>query len=211
MEPGVPKPVCLAVTPKLALAVPCPGWLGRRQSHVRPQSDRQVFHPAGSSSWYAFSGSLTSHTSAVSTGLPASARLSGSYASAGSPDSHASAGSSGYHTQPACTVPVPRPARQAPPGAVTPSPTLTSWRSRAPGSPALRTPATVITHTCLSSSGASAIIGLTWTYVNSVITSPIQRGKTIFSQPPIVQVLPLKKMREACNFHHRYTSTMTDF
>jgi hypothetical protein len=25
-----------------------------------------------------------------------------------------------------------------------------------------------------------------------------------------VQVLPLKKMREACNFHHRYTSTMTD-
>ena len=26
----------------------------------------------------------------------------------------------------------------------------------------------------------------------------------------IVQVLPLKKMREACNFHHRYTSTMTD-
>uniref|UniRef100_A0A4W5MC51 Annexin n=1 Tax=Hucho hucho TaxID=62062 RepID=A0A4W5MC51_9TELE len=30
------------------------------------------------------------------------------------------------------------------------------------------------------------------------------------SQPPIVQVLSLKKMREACNFHHRYTSTMTD-
>uniref|UniRef100_A0A8C7U1F1 Dedicator of cytokinesis 4b n=1 Tax=Oncorhynchus mykiss TaxID=8022 RepID=A0A8C7U1F1_ONCMY len=29
-------------------------------------------------------------------------------------------------------------------------------------------------------------------------------------QPPIVQVLPLKKMREACNLHHRYTSTMTD-
>ena len=25
-----------------------------------------------------------------------------------------------------------------------------------------------------------------------------------------VEVLPLKKMREACNFHHRYTSTMTD-
>ena len=34
--------------------------------------------------------------------------------------------------------------------------------------------------------------------------------KKVFSQPPIVQVLPLKKMREACNFHHRYTSTMTD-
>ncbi len=32
----------------------------------------------------------------------------------------------------------------------------------------------------------------------------------VFSQPPIVQVLPLKKMREACNFHHRYTSTMRD-
>ena len=36
----------------------------------------------------------------------------------------------------------------------------------------------------------------------------IQWGKKVFSQPPIVQVLPLKKMREA--FHHRYTSTMTD-
>ncbi len=31
----------------------------------------------------------------------------------------------------------------------------------------------------------------------------IQWGKKVFSQPPIVQVLPLKKMREACNFHHR--------
>ncbi len=38
----------------------------------------------------------------------------------------------------------------------------------------------------------------------------IQWGKKVFSQPPIVQVLPLKKMREACNFHHRYTSTMRD-
>ncbi len=38
----------------------------------------------------------------------------------------------------------------------------------------------------------------------------IQWGKKVFSQPPIVQVLPLKKMREACNFHHRYTSTMID-
>ena len=37
----------------------------------------------------------------------------------------------------------------------------------------------------------------------------VQWGKKVFSQPPIVQVLPLKKMREACNFHHRYTSTMT--
>ena len=35
-------------------------------------------------------------------------------------------------------------------------------------------------------------------------------AKKVFSQPPIVQVLPLKKMREACNFHYRYTSTMTD-
>ncbi len=32
----------------------------------------------------------------------------------------------------------------------------------------------------------------------------IEWGKKVFSQPPIVQVLPLKKMREACNFHHRY-------
>ncbi len=38
----------------------------------------------------------------------------------------------------------------------------------------------------------------------------IQWGKKVFSQPPIVQVLPLKKMREASNFHHRYTSTMRD-
>lgn len=42
--------------------------------------------------------------------------------------------------------------------------------------------------------------------------SPInlQWGKKVFSQQPTVQVLPLKKMREACNFHHRYTSTMKD-
>ncbi len=33
--------------------------------------------------------------------------------------------------------------------------------------------------------------------------------KYLVSQP-IVQVLPLKKMREACNFHHRYTSAMSD-
>ena len=26
-------------------------------------------------------------------------------------------------------------------------------------------------------------------------------GQKVFSQPPIVQLLPLKKMREACNFH----------
>ena len=38
----------------------------------------------------------------------------------------------------------------------------------------------------------------------------IQWGKKVFSQPPIAQVLLLKKMGEACNFHHRYTSTMTD-
>ncbi len=38
----------------------------------------------------------------------------------------------------------------------------------------------------------------------------LQWGKKVFSQPPIVQVLPLKKMREACNFHHRFTSTMRD-
>ncbi len=38
----------------------------------------------------------------------------------------------------------------------------------------------------------------------------IQWGKKVFSQPPIVQVLPLKKTREACHFHHRYTSTMRD-
>ena len=42
------------------------------------------------------------------------------------------------------------------------------------------------------------------------IISNVQWGKKVFSQPPIVQVLTLKKMREACNVHHRYTSTMTD-
>ena len=44
----------------------------------------------------------------------------------------------------------------------------------------------------------------------SEITAQIQSGKKVFSQPPIVKVLPLKKIRETCNFHHRYTSTMTD-
>ena len=42
----------------------------------------------------------------------------------------------------------------------------------------------------------------------------IQWGIKVFSQPPIVEVLPLKNMREACNFQsrytYRYTSTMTD-
>ncbi len=47
-------------------------------------------------------------------------------------------------------------------------------------------------------------------YYTTVRTAYIQWGKKVFSQPPIVQVLTLKKMREACNFHHRYTSTMRD-
>ncbi len=38
----------------------------------------------------------------------------------------------------------------------------------------------------------------------------IQWGKKVFGQPPIVQILPLKKTKEACNFHHRYNSTMRD-
>ena len=46
--------------------------------------------------------------------------------------------------------------------------------------------------------------------INSPGTIYIQWGKKVFSQPPIVQVLLLKMMSEACNFHHRYTSTMTD-
>jgi hypothetical protein len=44
--------------------------------------------------------------------------------------------------------------------------------------------------------------------IQSHADSGIQWGKKVFSQPPIVQVLPLKKMREACNFHHRDTSTI---
>jgi hypothetical protein len=47
-----------------------------------------------------------------------------------------------------------------------------------------------------------------WKNVEQLDT--LQWGKNVFSQPPIVQVLPLKKMREACNFLHRYISTMTD-
>ncbi len=43
-----------------------------------------------------------------------------------------------------------------------------------------------------------------WNYLH------VQWGKKVFSQAPILQVLPLKKMREACNCHHRYTSTMRD-
>ncbi len=47
-------------------------------------------------------------------------------------------------------------------------------------------------------------------YTHIYIYIYTQWGKKVFSQSPIVQVLPLKKMREACNFHHRYTSTMRD-
>lgn len=39
----------------------------------------------------------------------------------------------------------------------------------------------------------------------------LQWGKKVFRQPPIVQVLPLKNMREACHFHHRYTSNLSEF
>ncbi len=49
-----------------------------------------------------------------------------------------------------------------------------------------------------------------WSIIKKIFNIYIQWGKKVFSQPPIVQVLPLKKMREACNFHHRYTSTMRD-
>jgi hypothetical protein len=50
------------------------------------------------------------------------------------------------------------------------------------------------------------------TRTNSMLENKreLQWGKKVFSQPPIVQVLPLQTMREACNFHHRYTSTMID-
>ncbi len=44
-----------------------------------------------------------------------------------------------------------------------------------------------------------------WNLSKNMYNINIQWGKKVFSQPPIVQVLPLKKMREACNFHHRYT------
>lgn len=33
-----------------------------------------------------------------------------------------------------------------------------------------------------------------------------QCGKEVFSQPSIVQILPLRKMRKTCDFPHRYTS-----
>ncbi len=57
----------------------------------------------------------------------------------------------------------------------------------------------------------SNVSRITFVNFNSVFATyqvDIQWGKKVFSQPPIVQVLPLKKMREACNCHHRYTSTM---
>ncbi len=54
------------------------------------------------------------------------------------------------------------------------------------------------------------ILPLLCTFPHRHVQVFIQWGKKVFSQPPIVQVLPLKKMREACNFHHRYTSTMRD-
>ena len=47
-------------------------------------------------------------------------------------------------------------------------------------------------------------------FIQTKQLTEIQWGKKVFSQPPIVQVLPLKKMRDACNFHDRYTSTMRD-
>ena len=43
-----------------------------------------------------------------------------------------------------------------------------------------------------------------------MLSHALQWGKKVFSQPPIVQVLPLKKMREACIFHDSYTSTIKD-
>ena len=39
---------------------------------------------------------------------------------------------------------------------------------------------------------------------------PLVWGKTVFSQPPNVQVLPLTGLSHLFNFHHGYTSTMTD-
>ncbi len=45
---------------------------------------------------------------------------------------------------------------------------------------------------------------------SGTVVAHVQWGKKVFSQPPIVQVLPLKKMKEACHFHHRYTSTTRD-
>lgn len=43
-----------------------------------------------------------------------------------------------------------------------------------------------------------------------ILKEEMQWGKKEFSQTPIVQDFPLKKMREACHFHHRYTSTTRD-
>ena len=46
---------------------------------------------------------------------------------------------------------------------VTSAPTLHSWRSRVQGTPALRTPATIITHTCFPRPAHQPSFGLTWT------------------------------------------------
>lgn len=37
------------------------------------------------------------------------------------------------------------------------------------------------------------------------LRNQIQSGKKVFSQPPIVQVLPLQMMTEVCNFRQEIT------
>jgi len=45
---------------------------------------------------------------------------------------------------------------------------------------------------------------------NEHLDLKLQWGQKVFSQPLIVQVLLLRIMREVCNVHHRYTSTIRD-
>jgi len=54
------------------------------------------------------------------------------------------------------------------------------------------------------------LCAVTLNNLRSIYTLYIQWGQKVFSQPLIVEVLLLRMMREVCNFHHRYTSTMRD-
>lgn len=42
------------------------------------------------------------------------------------------------------------------------------------------------------------------------LNGSIQWGIKVYSGLPIVQVIPTKRMREACHFHESYSSTMRD-
>ena len=70
----------------------------------------------------------------------------------------------------------------------TPAPALPPWCSRAPGCPALRTPATIITHTCFPRHAHQRFIGLTWT--QSPVLLPLSVCSLLLHSLLFVFVLP---------------------